>query len=133
MQGIKILNDWIAKNPANPLASRAYQSMAAAYLYPLEDYPAALKALYSAAQYPVPKDITGAGLLYQVAYIAHRKANQPELAVEYYTRLLTEIPWDERVPECRRAYKELTGHEFKPQPIATQPTTQPTQPKEAQP
>ena len=96
------------------------------YFDPLEDYGRCVEAYLKADERNCLEPGQEGFFYWRIAYLAHTKLNRPDLAIPYYTKLITEVPSYGRGYQAQMALTELGVKEI-PQllwaPKAKEPST----------
>jgi len=114
-KGIAILDDWLAEHPDNVLKGLMSLAISDAYLYGLEDHANSQKYYVQYVENGVYNSRKRGDAYWRIAFIAHHKTDDPELAKKYYKKILDELSLDIRAQRAIDALKELgedtTGYE----------------------
>jgi tetratricopeptide (TPR) repeat protein len=106
LQGIGILEAWIASHPNDPLASAMWQYVGDAYFF-LRDYRPSLNAYVKCDQIGWT-DIGNQGPLYwRMAIMADKYLNDRKTAAIYYTKIIIETPYSGKAFESQLALKAM--------------------------
>jgi len=106
-QGVKVLTDWLAKHPENSLAGLMWVYLGDVYFYPLGDS-ARCVAAYVEADRRNSLEPGQEGVFYwRIANLADSKLNNRDLAIVYYTKLITEVPSQGKGYQSQLALKRL--------------------------
>lgn len=106
-EGVRILEEHLAAHPDNQLAAVQWQYLGNTYLLPLMDYANAVRAYRNADA----KGIMWRGkegiLWWRIAVIAERHLGDRDIAVAYYTRVVTHGAASGKGWEAQQALKRL--------------------------
>lgn len=105
-KGIGLLEDWLAKHPTNPLASAMWQYAGDTYFYPLNEYARAIDCYLKADALGLLEKGREGPLYWRIANLAERVGDR-EVAVRYYTRIITQTPTSGKAYESQLALKRL--------------------------
>jgi len=104
--GIEVLENWLAQQPKNPLASAMWQYAADSYLYPLEDYRKSLDCYLKADGIGLMERGREGPIYWRMAQLAERVADR-DVAVTYYTKIINFTPTSGKAYESQLALKRL--------------------------
>jgi tetratricopeptide (TPR) repeat protein len=105
-KGISILEDWLAKHPANPLASAMWQYAGDTYFYPLNEYARAIHCYLKADALGLLEKGREGPLCWRIANLAERVGDR-DVAVRYYTKVIVKTPAGGKAYESQLALKRL--------------------------
>jgi len=106
-EGVKLLEAWLKQRPQDPLAGVMWLMLGDAYFYPLQDYRRCVDA-YVRADELNSLEPGREGLFYwRIATVARRKLDDRDLAVTYYTKLITDAPSYGKGYEAQLILKQL--------------------------
>ena len=106
-RGVDTLRIWLAAHPADPLASAMWQYLGQTYFYPLAMYEESLDC-YIRADGLGLLEPGRAGIVYwRMAAMADRWLGQRDVAVTYYTKIVTDAPASGKAYEAQMALRRL--------------------------
>lgn len=106
-RGVRILEDWLAKHPDDPMASGMWQYLGDTYFYPLEDYRRSLDCYIRADTIGLLEKGREGPVYWRMAVIADRYLQDRDMAVKYYTKIITLVPTSGKAYEAQLALQRL--------------------------
>ena len=106
-KGVKLLESWLAKHPKDPLASGMWQYLADTCFFPLKDYARSLECYQKADRIGLLETGRKGIVYWRMAVVADRFCKNRELAVTYYTKIVTITPTSGKAYEAQSALKRL--------------------------
>jgi tetratricopeptide (TPR) repeat protein len=106
-KGTQVLEDWLAEHPDDPLASAMWHYLAVTYFYPLENYAKYVSCMERADE--IGLLLRGRLRLdyWRTAYVADTILTNRDVAVKFYTKVITETPTGGKAYEAQLALKRL--------------------------
>jgi tetratricopeptide (TPR) repeat protein len=131
-QGIDLLESWLKAHPNDPLASAMLQYAGDTYYYPLRQYDKALACYVKVDELGWMDDSNKGASYWRMARLADRFVHDRELAIRYYTKIITDTPTSGKAYESQEALKRLGVADppaimIRSRSPATAPTTAPRQ------
>lgn len=127
--GIALLEQWLAKHPANPYAGIMWQYMGDSYFRPLSNYAKALTCYDKVDQIGWPDAGNQAAWYWRAGQIAERYVHDTPRAIHYYTALIEKTPSSGQAYAALQAIKRLGGRP--PAASFLQPSAATTEPSGA--
>ena len=105
-KGIEIVSDWLKAHPQDPLASAMWQYLGDSYYDPLGDFANSLDCYRKADAIGLVEKGREGRVYWRMAVLADRLKNR-DVAVEYYTKIITKTATSGKAYEAQVALKRL--------------------------
>ena len=106
-EGIRILEEWLQAHPREPLAALMWQYLGDTWYLPLNAYAKALDCYLEADRLGIMEKGREGLLYWRMAVLADRWLHNREVAVQYYTKIITQTPTSGMGYEAQLALKRL--------------------------
>ncbi|MFG0247824.1 MAG: tetratricopeptide repeat protein [Phycisphaeraceae bacterium JB051] len=107
LQGVKILEDWLAKRPDNAYASPMWTYLGQTYELDLKDNRRALECFVKADAIGLPAESTISAYYWRIAIMAQEIPEKLDTCIDYYQKIIKITPTSGRAFEAQLALKEL--------------------------
>ena len=107
LQGITLLEKWLADHPDDVLASAMWHYLGDTYMYPLEDYKSSLDCYERADNLGLLEKGREGPVYWRMAVLADRMLQDRARAVRYYTKIVEVVPTSGKAYEAQLALKRL--------------------------
>ena len=103
---MRILQTWLQEYPDNPLASAMWQYAAETWFWPIGDEPKAIDCYLKADQLGLLEAGRQGPTYWRIAVLADRNSKR-DVAIEYYTKVITQTPTSGKAYQSQLALKRL--------------------------
>ncbi|NLF39836.1 hypothetical protein GX586_10345 [bacterium] len=107
VHGVSLLESWLRTHPGEPLAAAMWQYMGGAYLNPLNNHARALDCYLEADRHGLLVLGKEWVVYWRIATIADHFVTNRDVAVAYYSRIITETPNSGKAYESQLALERL--------------------------
>lgn len=106
-QGVHILENWLQDHPDNEFVSAMWQYLGDTYFMPLQEYRQSLDCYIKADTVGLIEKGREGPIYWRMATMADQKLGDREIAVRYYTKIITDAPTSGKAFEAQQALRLL--------------------------
>ncbi len=113
-KGIKVIEDWLKKHPDDRLKGLMYLHLGDVYFFPLEEYRKSVESYIKAEKLNAIEGSRVGFIYWRIAWVADHKLHDKKIAVEYYKKLIVDVPAFGKGYRAQLALKRLGVKDIPP-------------------